>query len=386
MPTTPETNDVQHEEVDYSKCPYKHHVRVDGWLTPCLEQYKLVEKLKKKGARSRPLQYFTFCAADAIDVYLLRKEGVIHPDKNGTLHDVYFCEKDPESFEKIVSQFRTDTGGFLGELSDIILIDDPGTQTTLGDDLEEFGRVPNRAVREKQNLLEKQRRLKGVFPLDVINLDLCGHIFPPVEARSKKFERIISTIFDWQNSCFNEEAPIDSFVLLLTRHVELEHVDSEILGKLTKLSESNVKATDGYAEAFEKKFGTTDPAKVVDDRFADFFSVTLPKMIFNLASRYGWTGHYQKIYTYERNWKKSGALYYMMSFVIRFVRKTESPDPLQHIAEDPVYRDEVVKVLEEFPLNVTSLFHDDRRRRKEAETALAELVEFKKKVLDGLGL
>jgi hypothetical protein len=52
---------------------------------------------------------------------------------------------------------------------------------------------------------------------------------------------------------------------------------------MKRLSKDNINSTHGYSDAFRDKFGTDDSDSVAEVRFTEFFSVTLPKMLFNVA-------------------------------------------------------------------------------------------------------
>jgi hypothetical protein len=205
--------------IDYSSCPYKQHVRTNGWLDACKRQYETVEKARNRRRRKRQLQYFTFCAVEAIDVYLLRKEKVIFADANGRLNNVYFCEKDPDDYAAILDQFRSETGGFQGELTDIILVDGVENDTA-PIELDDEAPPKTREERRLDDLRDKHRRLRSIFPLDIINFDICGHVFPPNPARVKNFERMLERIFEWQKRVQEGEPELDNFLLMPTLHVE----------------------------------------------------------------------------------------------------------------------------------------------------------------------
>ena len=59
--------------INYETDPLKHYVRKRGWLRAAKQQKHVIGKRLKKV----PLRYFTFCAVDAIDVFMLERAGIL---------------------------------------------------------------------------------------------------------------------------------------------------------------------------------------------------------------------------------------------------------------------------------------------------------------------
>jgi hypothetical protein len=86
--------------INYRNDIPKHYVRKYGWLPACQLQARVIKNRIKKN----PLRYFTFCAADAIDVFMLARKGILKmSDQTGRIEGVFFCEKDEQAFGKIAA-------------------------------------------------------------------------------------------------------------------------------------------------------------------------------------------------------------------------------------------------------------------------------------------
>src|SRR5438309_1955133 len=78
--------------LNYETDVIKHYVRLVGWL-PASNQRKSAV------GSGRPVRYFTFCAASAVDVFMLEREEVIRRNvEDGVLQETYYCEFDPPDF------------------------------------------------------------------------------------------------------------------------------------------------------------------------------------------------------------------------------------------------------------------------------------------------
>ena len=87
--------------IDYSSDILKHYVRRNGWLPACKEQSHTIRNRSPK----IPLRYFTFCAAQAIDVFMLEHEGILkRSTQTGRLEGIYFCEKNAVKYGKKLSK------------------------------------------------------------------------------------------------------------------------------------------------------------------------------------------------------------------------------------------------------------------------------------------
>ena len=106
-------------KLDWDSDVVKHYVRRQAWLPAAVAQ---AHACKSSGREPR---YFTFCASDAIDVFLFLREGVLTRDPNtDRILNTYFCEKDEEEFNAISQLIGAHEQGFLGDFQDMILYED----------------------------------------------------------------------------------------------------------------------------------------------------------------------------------------------------------------------------------------------------------------------
>ena len=106
-------------KVDWNTDVEKHYVRRRAWLPAATAQ---VEASRNSG---RDPNYLTFCAAEAIDVFLFLKEGVLTRDPTtDVVVNTYFCEKKDDQFSRIAQLLGAHEPGFLGDFADMILFED----------------------------------------------------------------------------------------------------------------------------------------------------------------------------------------------------------------------------------------------------------------------
>ena len=110
--------------INFEQDLLKHYVRRYGWLKAAKKQKQAI----KNRSKNIPLRYFTFCAAEAIDVFMLEHEGILERSKETRhLESVYFCEKDPENFARIAALIGSSAQGVHGEFEKIVLFKDDET-------------------------------------------------------------------------------------------------------------------------------------------------------------------------------------------------------------------------------------------------------------------
>ena len=163
--------------INFETDTLKHYVRRCGWLTAAKDQKYAISRRSKR----IPLRYFTFCAAGAIDVFMLVREGILErSEQTGRLESVYFCEQDVNQFGIIADLIGSPENGFRDSFEKIVLFkeDEETEGKTLEGELEEDRRY-KREVREKLRYKDEHYRLRKAFPFDIINLDVCGVMFPP---------------------------------------------------------------------------------------------------------------------------------------------------------------------------------------------------------------
>ena len=80
------------------------------------------EQIQSTQAAGRSPKYLTFCAANAVDVFLFLQEGVLQRDpETDVVLGTYFCEKYPAEFNEITQLIGASEQGFLGNFEEMIL-------------------------------------------------------------------------------------------------------------------------------------------------------------------------------------------------------------------------------------------------------------------------
>jgi len=321
------------ERIDYDSDPIKHYVRYDGWLEAFRYQHDRVSVAIRVKRRKQPFTYFTFCASQAIDVFMLEREGLLVRDEaGGRLNHVYFCERREDEFAQIVNLIKSEQAGFKGDFKEIILFEDDD-DTHGKDAVDMVGRTPDKAVRDKFRYKELHRRFHNLFPLDVINLDVHGVFFPQHENKYSAMLRAVKKIFEWQQHSLSVEDNhrCERFTLMLTSHLEEGFLKEGALGEMEEIVQDNITNHEEFSEAFNAKFGHTNPGALRVADFPTFFAVTLPKLIAPLAREHGWFGEHRRIYTYARSTHAERPPYYMMSSIVNYERLPAEADRLPRL-------------------------------------------------------
>jgi hypothetical protein len=180
--------------VDYSSDFLKHYIRRECWLPACHLRNSAIRRYKDK----YPVRYFTFCAADAIDVFMLAQDGVLQrSSKSGRLETVYFCEEDPQVFSTIAALIGSPQQGFLGRFDEIVLFED--NEETKGKSIFDVDEDYSEDMRNQLKLKDANGRLRSSFPFDIINLDVYGAMFSIKEDNViTRLLRSIIQILKWQ--------------------------------------------------------------------------------------------------------------------------------------------------------------------------------------------
>ena len=293
--------------IDYSSDILKHYVRKNGWLPACREQSNFLKNRSKK----IPLRYFTFCAAEAIDVFMLEREHILKRSiQTGRLEGVYFCEKNPEDFGKIASLIGSPEQGFQGEFDKIVLFEDDQDTKNLdlyaGDSDKEEDPAFSEELRKKLRYKDAHQRLRKAFPFDILNLDILGMMFPPRKGVITPLLKSLIKILEWQaQTPFPNGHPCHQFTLFLTSHIDPDNTDTEAIKQLTIRFAENIENNIAFRSAFLNLYGHEDTSKFVKDKFAEFFCLAFPKYIIHRALfKLGWEVKPGPIYLYNRDYKR----------------------------------------------------------------------------------
>lgn len=180
--------------LDWDRDVVKHYVRRNAWLPAALEQREATV------ASGRPITYLTFCAAQALDIFLFLKEGVLIRDpKTDVVTNTYYCERKSEVFREIADLVGPHDQGFLGDFQEMVLFeDDDFTRNLRYDDLRQRY---NSQQRRRLDIKQKHERFRRAMPFDIINLDICGTIFPPYGGVHSPMMECIDRLLKWQAEC-----------------------------------------------------------------------------------------------------------------------------------------------------------------------------------------
>jgi len=360
----------------------KHYVRKSSWLQPFKAAYNRAERDYKNSKRTDRFKYLTFCAKNAIDVFLLEKEGLLYRDtETSRLVNVYFCEENDEDFIAIKQLIGSENQGFYGKFEKLLFeefeLDEPES------DNEEFNEVDDEAVRQLIRLKESQDKLYASFPFDAINLDVYGHLFPKNGDRYSEQCKMFSKVLDLQKS--EDGIPISKFVLYLTVFTPLEENEmnqeayNELLGSLFE----NMKY-DFFRNGIKDKYDVETPDKL--DFHIKYTFGFLKKVILREAYKHGWVVKVSDLYCYDRSFKKSNDRYKMSCYVLEFEREQNldnSPADFQGAIPSIVenkYKVEIERFINSFPKNAPSKDNISNTIREDLEG----VVEFREKFLQSI--
>ncbi len=291
--------------INYETDPLKHYVRKYGWLTAAKQQKHVIRSRSKK----IPLRYFTFCAAEAIDVFMLERAGILkRSEETGRLEGVYFCESDLRKFGIIANLIGSPENGFQGEFEKIVLFkDDQETEGKTLEDEQEGQDPYTSAMREKLRYKDKHHRLRKAFPFDIINLDVCGVMFPPRKNIMAPLLESIIQILAWQTESkfLINERECKRFTLFLTSHIDPNDTNQNAIEQLKNRLIQNIDTNPDFRSAFVRHYGHKQVKKLAHENFAEFFSIALPKFIIHEALfRFGWKVTCGPTYLYNRDYRR----------------------------------------------------------------------------------
>jgi len=302
-------------DIDYDKYYAKHCARYYGWLP--------ASKVYQKQINRNSLKYFTLCAKEAIDIFMLELEGVLLRDENKKLPDVIICEKEPRDAAEIFKLVRP-------PLKEAIVVGDLEKILTFQDTEETKGLSPNEDVKEYR--IRRMLRIKGLseqikeyFPFDIINFDPYGNLLNPIQERNKLYQSF-EKIFELQKM-------IDTFLLFVTTPIFDIHQDTE--SRLKSEFESNVSSHTDIRAALRSSLGTIAYHEIDEKkRIAIGFAKSV---VISAAKRKGWNHKHYGIFMYESD---SGRK--MISSVVEFTKVNTEYDESNYI-------DDIVRVIENMP-------------------------------------
>ncbi len=306
-------------DIDFKTDRLKHYIRSNAWLPACVSQRESVLNRIK----AVPLRHFTFCAAEALEVFMLEKEGILARDEDsGRLEGVYYCEEDPVSFKRIAGYIGSPEQGFLGDFVEIVLFKDDA-QTEGRSLLDNPDEKLDEILRHKLQTKDANDRFNKAFPFDIINLDVFGVMFPTKKDVIAPLLESILKIIELQSSAqFSTGAQCEQFTLFLTTHIDSARLNPDALNQLETRMAENISSNKEFEQVFVNRYGQVSVHDLRSSNFAEFFCYALPKYIIQVALfNYGWEVEYKPIYLYNRADKyKPGQQYQMMHSVAVFRR------------------------------------------------------------------
>ena len=323
-------------KLDWDDDVTKHFVRREVWLPAALDQANMCRDL------GREPKYLTFCAAEALDVFLFLNNGILTRDSHSNcVTNAFFCEKDPLDFAEITRLIGSAEQGFLGDFTDIVLFtDDDETQ---GKEFNDLGVRYPRELRNRLSTKARNRRLREAVPFDVLNLDIYGTFFPPKAGVLSPMLTSIRTLLDWQTDSAEHDHTFASFTLFLTAHVECGRVNESAFNELIEMVANNRSAYAGFSEALERRFGTSEPSEIATTDFDGFYSTALSKVVVSEAFQRGWKASVPFSGLYKRTRQTSegaeASEYSMLAWTCRFERliPEEAQLGLPHAPRDSEY-------------------------------------------------
>lgn len=329
--------------IDYDTYYAKHCARYYGWLPASKAYRELIEK--------ESLKYFTLCAKEAIDVFMLELEGVLLRDQNRKLPNVIICEKEPRDAAEIFKLVRPPLKEaiLVGRLEEILTFQD--TEETRGLSPDED--VRSRRLRKLLRIKDLAERIGRYFPFDIINFDPVGNLLNP-DLEDNKLYQSLSRIFELQE-------PTTTFLLFITTPIFHIHPDSE--ARMRNNIESNVTAHPEIRTALLSSVGAIayddiDQNKRTALGFAK--SVVIP-----VARSKGWECAHQGIYVYE-----SPSRNRILNLVIRFSMPRTAPDESVHI-------EDIVRIIQEMPEYYS---HEYSLENQEVREHLERVKEYREQV------
>lgn len=332
-------------DIDYDTYYAKHCARYYGWL-PASKAYQ--QEINKKS-----LKYFTLCARQAIDVFMLEKHGVLLRDNNGKLANVIICEEKEHDWTEIIRVVRppVQEAVIMGKLEDLLLYQDDDEVRQL---LQEGDSArPNKAQREKLDRRERAQRLKDQFPFDIINFDPCGSLLDS-ELKANNLYQAFQRIFELQKS-------IGTFLLFITTKITDIHPD--VQSQFRETFKVNVSKYPKIRETLLSSVGTTAYDGTDENKRAAFgFAKSI---VMQVAKSKEWSFEHQGIYIYDY---KTGPTR-MLSSVVKLSKLETAPD-------ESVYVEDIIRVIEQMPKYYS---YEGSLENQEVKGHLEKIKEYREK-------
>lgn len=307
------------KDLNYNTDIIKHHVRYYGWIKPFKTILNFVDAEVKKGRRVEKCKYLTFCAIQAIDVFLFEFLKFLHRNKDTSrLENVYFCENDQEAFTIIQRLIGSAEQGIFGDFKKIML---QNIKAIPGNDEDPFDEPEDENEREILRLSQLKGIVTTKFPFDVINLDFYGNFFPNEQGRySDSFHTYIEIL---KLQKVNYEYPCKRFLMYLTVYTpminEKRFINSEVITSFEQVLFENL-VHEEFSKNIQEKYGTTDFKKF--DVYLKFILGFTKQVIFKETYKQGWMPKIHNILTYDRT-HSDGSPHKETTFVVEYYRNAK---------------------------------------------------------------
>jgi len=333
--------------IDYDRYYEKHSARYYGWLPASIAYRKQIKK--------KPLKYFTLCAEEAIDIFMLEQAGVLSRDKNRNLPNVYICESDRAVALRIYSLVRP-------PLREALIIERLERILTFRDNEHTRGRSldnpddyePDFQIRRMLRVKYWAQQLESFFPFDIINFDAYGNFLNPDDEANTLLYQSFERIFELQE-------PIDTFLLFVT--TPITHIHADFQSQFKNDFEFNVSTYPEIHNALLSSVSTIAYDEIDENkRTALGFAKSI---VLSMAGSKGWDGEHKGIYIYQnRDLRK------MLSSVVQFSKVRTAPD-------DYVYVEDIVRVIQRMPEYYS---YEDSLENQEVTEHLERIEEYRERV------
>ncbi|HLO99891.1 MAG TPA: hypothetical protein VK171_14950 [Fimbriimonas sp.] len=255
---------------------------------------------------------------------LLIEHGIIKANSNsGDFDTVTFFDLD----EQRVAQTRKvvpNAVGFPARFEKVMTVMPRAAPSNRIDDEDRAARDDERFRSIQQDFFEK-------FPFDVINLDLCGHVFKPSDQFPGQVVNAMRRVFELQRSDLihagSNRGPIDGFTLMFTTEIGPTNLDTAHLDQLEKCLQDNLEEDTNLVALLAERAGTSCVKEIRDSSRDLFFEISVPKLVLRYLHEEDWVVEKERgihVYKFDRPAGASKPAYSMLHFVAHITRQMPS--------------------------------------------------------------
>lgn len=366
------------KNLDYNSDPVKHYVRFNGWVHSFRAIKNYVDRELKLRRRNSRCKYLTFCAVQAVDVFMFEYLNYIYREP-GTkrLSNVYFFENDEEAFSAITKMIGSEQQGFFGDFKKIVL------QPIVEDAEDPMYEPVNEEEREMLRLRNLKANLLATFPFDVINLDFYGNFFPKYEERFSESCQSFKQILEFQRISNSYECKRFLMYLTVYTPVTIEHINRDAFNTLEGAIYTNFQH-EKFCQAFNRRFSHQDPKSI--EFHLSFIIGFAKQVLFKESYNVGWEPTLKEIFCYDREKPSTGEEYKMSTFIVEFTRNDSllQNDFMGEVPASVVkdYLLQLESLLLEMPIDVPAA----NEVPNEVKDHLRAVIEFRNEFLQDIGI